>query len=243
MARVYKKTTSTTTMAAGRRKRVVASRPSKPMVVRGFTRTGGYYKRFTPRTQRFGELKFLDTALAATNITTVGTVNPNINVIAQGDGQSQRIGRKVVIKSIHFKGRLIKTNSSDPTFTFTTTRLILVQDKQANGQAFAVTDYLTSADYLSHKNLSNSNRFVCLLDQTFTMNNQAGAWDGSADQFGNVGKKWEKYIRCNIPIEYDTQASTGAIATQRSNSIALIMINDVNNASTLQYNCRIRYSD
>lgn len=243
MPKVYKKTTSTTTMAAGRRKRVMAGRPSRAMVVRGFTRTGGFYKRFTPRGQRFGELKFLDTALGQTAVTQAGAVYTNLNVVAQGDGQSQRIGRKIVIKSIYFKGIVQKDGAAATANTSDTVRIIVIQDKQANGQVFAATDYLDSANYLSHKNLANENRFKCLSDQTFSLSCPSGSYTGAAASFGEGRRTWEKYMRCNIPIEYDTTATTGAIATQRSNSIAVLAISESATISTIQYNCRIRYSD
>jgi len=57
-----------------------------------------------------------------------------------------------------------------------------------------------------------------------------------------AGKTYNQYIKCNFPIEYDASAATGAITTQRSNSVAVLMISQ-GGFCTFQYNTRIRYSD
>lgn len=212
----------------------------KPMVVKGYTRTAGYYGRFRGRRTGGGfggELKFLDTG-SSTLFTTAGAVNPNFVVIPQGVGESERIGRKVTIKSIYLKGVIVH-NPVTVNSAANTCRIMIIQDKQANGAVFAVTDVLETASYLAHRKLENINRFKILKDTTFSINSNSS--DGSAP--GEAQRPFTYYTRCNIPIEYDTTASTGAIATQRSNSIALLMIADTGTVTTFSYNCRVRYSD
>jgi len=225
-------------------KRAGSSRMAVVGAGRGFLRTGGYYGRFKGRAARSGgELKFLDTALAASAVAQAGTVAPNINVIPQDSTESGRIGRKVTIKSIWFKGMIQKDGAAATANTSDNVRIIVVQDKQANGAAFAVTDYLETANFLSHKNLANSNRFVCLSDQTFALSCPSGSYTGAAASFGEQRKTWNKYIKCNIPIEFDAAFADGRLATQRSNSVAVIYISESATISTIQYNVRIRYSD
>lgn len=200
---------------------------------KGFLRTGGYYGRFTkPSSAPTGETKFLDTSGVET-FTAAGLVTGNLNVIPQGDGQSERVGRKVEVKSIHVLAKLILSPTSAAVGA-NTVRVILIQDKQANGAAFTVTDYLTTQSDLSHKNLENSNRFHCYFDQRVEMN---------AFGVNELQHTFEKFVKCKIPIEFDSSAASGAIATQRSNSLAMLLIADTGLTTTFNYTVRIRYTD
>lgn len=219
-----------------RRKRVMARR--KPMVVKGYTRTGGFYGRFTGRragSARSAELKFLDTA-SSTLFTTAGAVNTNLNVIPLSTTESGRIGRKITIKSIHIRGDIIHNPISAVTAS-NLVRIIVIQDKQANGATFAVGDYLASANPLGHRQLSNTDRFRMLGDTTISLTSQAAESAG----YGEVRKKYTFYKKCNIDVEYN--GSNGVIAEQRSNSVAILMIADTGAVTTFSYNARIRYSD
>lgn len=210
--------------ATGARGKVMAKQ-------RGYVRTGGYYGRFN-RGRRTGfsgaELKFLDTSRTGT-VATAGVVDPNICTIIQDTTETGRIGRKVVIKSISVKGTLTLLGASGPTDKI---RMIMVQDQQANGATFAVTDLLETAGINAHYNLENQMRFKVLSDQTFAFHIQAAAT--------NVIRHLSRYYRCNIPMEYS--AATGAITEQRSNSVAILWITASGVASAIT-TTRIRYSD
>ena len=67
--------------------------------VPGRDRTGGFYGRYRGLDS---ELKFLDTEISTT-LDATGEALVNLNVVPQGDTQSSRQGRKIVIKSIHIK--------------------------------------------------------------------------------------------------------------------------------------------
>lgn len=213
-----------------RRKRVMARK--KPLIVKGYTRTGGYYGRFRGRRTRDGELKFKDFA-SSTAFQQAGAVNPDFTTVAQGVGETERIGKKIVVKSIYLRGVIVH----QPTAAISggnTVRIMIVNDKQANGAAFTVGQVLNPQSYLAHRNLENVDRFRVLRDSTFSMNSE-----GVNESQKNISM----YIKCNIPIEYDSSTTSGAIVSQRSNSIALLMIGDTNNVTVLSYNVRIRYAD
>lgn len=219
-----------------RRKRVMARR--KPMVVKGYTRTSGFYGRFTGRragSKSSEELKFLDTS-SSTIFAAAGAVNTNLNILPTGTGESARIGRKVVIKSIHIRGDIIH-NPSGLTNASNLVRIIVIQDQQANGATFTVTDYLTAAQVLSHRNLANIDRFKMLGDYTVAITAQSGDSASPAE----VRRKYKFYKRCNIPIEFSGVA--GTITEQRSNSLAILMIADTGVVTTFSYTARIRYAD
>jgi len=224
---------------AGVAKRQMAARTAVVGANRGYLRTGGYYGRFRGRrASSGGELKFVDTALASTIATIAGVVNPNLVVVPQNDTESGRIGRRITVKSIWFKGNLEIATSASVTSADDMVRLIVVQDQQANGAAFTVAQVLEGSTYNSFKNLENERRFRILSDQTFAVNAMSSFAAATCER--NI--KWHKYIKCNIPIDYDATAATGAIATQRSNSIAVLMISQ-QQVTNVTYNCRIRYSD
>jgi len=219
--------------SAGARGRITARN-------RGFVRVGGFYGRFRGRRTRDGELKFLDTLFASATVATTGLLSGSLNTIAQGDGESQRNGRKVVIKSIWVRGSIElnpdTTIAADQSADVI--RVVLVQDKQCNGASWAVTDYLVSNDYQSFKNLENSGRFNTLwsIEMGFTSGAGVnGAW-------GAATRPFNKFIKCSIPIEFDSSAATGAITTQRSNSLQMLAITR-DGVTAIALNCRIRYSD
>lgn len=185
------------------------------------------------------ELKFLDTAFTTTTVPVVGTITlTSANLIAQGTGESQRIGRKatIVALSVRYVVQIKPTTNSNNTDDGL--RLIVYHDKQANGAAPAVTDILKTADYLSYNNLANKDRFVTLKDDFTDMHSMAGG--GSTATFGEVGITKQVHLRCNIPVEFSGTA--GLLAEVRSNNIGILAISDSADVS-LEGLIRIRYSD
>lgn len=192
--------------------------------------------------QRGNERKFFDTAISFSfDATGEVPATGQLTLIPQGVTESTRVGRKCVIKSIHIRG----------TFTFTpgaTTSgvddvyLFVVLDKQCNGAAAAVTDVLTSnAMGQALTNLENSDRFVIL--KRFQQRLVSNAGVSTAFSRDQVPFEW--YKKVNIPIEYDSSASTGALTTIRSNNIFLLagsgLIGD--DVSTCDATCRLRFDD
>lgn len=224
-------------MAAAARTALVASQ-------RGFVRTGGFYGRYrrggrsTSCCGTQGELKFLDTARAAAAVATGGTVDTNLVVIPQDDTESGRNGRKVVVKNLWFHGELVVPNTVTNTADTDTIRLLVVQDKQANGAAFTAAQVMAQVDYIGFRNLENQSRFKILWDTSMTIN----ASTQVVNSTGDCSKQWSKYIKCNIPMYYDSTATSGAITTQRSNSVAVLAFTRAG-LMTLAYRCRIRYTD
>jgi len=156
-------------------------------------------------------LKFIDFTVAGQGTIAVPAVIKDITVIPQGVGQSERIGRKIVFKKIEIRGLLTVSASSDPV------RFVLIQDKQTNGAAFTVAEVMDN-DYsylpLNFRERENKERFKLLWDRTVIAN--------AAITGVNHIYKVFKTIKCNIPVVYDATASTGAVATQRINSVRLV---------------------
>ena len=122
-----------------------------------------------------------------------------------------------------------------------TVRMIMYLDKQANGAAAAVTDILESADWQSFNNLSNSGRFITLMDKSVILNYQNLASDGGGVVSStNTAREGAFYKMCNIPLEFS--ATTGAMGEIRSNNIGVLLIS-ANGQAKFESKIRLRFSD
>jgi hypothetical protein len=199
----------------------------------GYTRRSGYYGRYSPLGT---ELKFLDTTWNVNPSATGQIVLDSVNEVAAGTGESQRVGRKVTIKSINMRFVPNLNSTASAANTDDGMRVILYHDKQCNGAAPNVVDILESADYLSFNNLSNKNRFRILMDKYVDLSSASGI----SATFGKIAKTKQFYMKCNIPIEFSS--TTGGIAEIRSNNIGVLCISD-KGVSDVNGNVRIRFSD
>lgn len=104
------------------------------------------------------ESGFVDVATAVYALNTTGSVTL-LNTIAQGSTTSQRVGKKVMLKSVQIRGNV----TSDSTTTVAPWAFMIVYDRRPQGGAVpAVTDILTAATATAMNNDSNSNRFSIL---------------------------------------------------------------------------------
>ncbi len=193
---------------------------------RGFQRTGGYYGRYNNPTPG-NELKFHDTTSDDAVVASGGIINNSINLIAQGVSEKQRIGRKCTVVSIFAKITItLPTISSNAAIGVgDIVRIILYQDKQANGaNVGGLTQILEVAEYDSFRNLANSKRFVILKDKTYTLNRLVAASDTTTTIDSSQVLRFVTMSRTglNIPIEFDS--TTGAITEIRSNNLAFLYI-------------------
>lgn len=184
-------------------------------VVPGKTRTGGFYGKYNRPDD--GETKFFDTTVNF-SIDTTGEVPATglWNLIPQGVTESQRIGRKCVVKSIQYRGIMVYSpgaaaNAAD------VSHMYLVMDTQANGAAATVTDVLTSNNMgVALRNMDNAQRFKVLKHWKHTWNPGAGVTGAYAQQI----KHMEYFKKCEIPLVFDS--TTGAITEIRSNNIFIL---------------------
>lgn len=114
-------------------------------------------------------------------------------------------------------------------------RILIVQDKQANGVAPAVTDVLLTNEAASPNNLSNSRRFKTLLDYT----DKTG--------IGTAGPQVlyvNEYKKLDIPVEFNNGVA-GTIADITTNSIyAIVFCGNVGVANVAtNIIARVRFTD
>lgn len=209
----------------------------------GVARIGGFYGRFAGPG---AELKFLDTVRADATLALAGAViDDSLNHIPQGNTESERIGRKVVIRGLRLKGRIKNSPTTAQTTTDQRYRIIVYCDKQANGATAVVTDILETAVIDSFRNLANVQRFQILYDKTKNMimpavaQTAAGTFTTYSCEYGQ-----QFSMKLNLPIEFDNSATTGVITSIRSNNIGLLAMCSTNdNPPVFAYTVRIRYSD
>lgn len=222
----------------GRGSRTKHRYTNRPTYQAGYNRTGGYYGRFQPGGN---ELKFHDVVFSG-GIDATGEIAPGggtstaLNLISQGTTESQRIGRKCVIKRIDFKGDLtLATAIGSATYNIS-----LILDTQANGAYPNYTDVFETDSPRSFLNLANSQRFKIMKRWYGVINQTAG--DGSG-AYGSQRKVMKFNKACNIPIEFSS--TTGAITEIRSNNLFIMWDTDAGEDDAINVNMswRLRFSD
>lgn len=212
-----------------------SGRASTLGALRGRVRTAGYYGRFTGSG---GESKFHDKDVAIVGAT-AGGLDTSLNLVAQGAGESDRIGRKIVVKKLYCHW----TCFLDPTATAGSTsdilRIIFYVDKQANGAAATAAQILESGGsypYQAFRNLANVDRFTLLKDFTVALNAQGGTGASATE----TQKQGRFAINCNVPIEFD--GATGSLTEIRSNNIGCLVLGE-RAGSDFRAAIRVRYTD
>ncbi len=208
---------------------------------RGFVRVGGYYGRYSGSNP---EMKFKDTTVDDGVVAASMNVQTALLVIAEGNGESQRVGRKVTVKRIGWRYEVLLPTTATAADTSDVVRVVLVLDKQANGALPVATDVFEDDDYQSFNNLANSQRFRILMDKSYSIATPAGSGRGTTDtlSYGDnvITAQWHK--TCNIPIEYDNSATTGVITSIRSNNIFAV-VGSKSGVAGFRSKLRIRYTD
>ncbi len=201
-------------------------------------------KRFVKKKQTFPrqELKFVDTAEADSAIGAAGEIyEDSVVEIDQGTGDSNRVGRKVIVRSMHMRYSVSLPNTSAGGSTSDILRIIVYQDKQANGATAAVTDILEAANIFSFNNLSNKGRFRSLMDKTHNIGSTTGAGNGTTNVFGKKEEHYDWHSKdLSIPLEY--KGTGNAIADLTSNNIGILAVSE-GGLATLETNVRVRFTD
>ncbi len=190
-----------------------------------------------------GEKKFHDLDVDDAVIDAAGTIQTSLLTIAEGNGESNRVGRKIVIKSLHWRGLIgIPATATSGGAAADITRLIVYQDKQTNGAAATVLNILETANIHSFLNLSNSGRFVILFDRQYANNSQGAGGNGTTNftSENQLAFQWNKTLE--IPVEYDNSVTTGAIGSIRSNNIGMLFISSAG-TTVVDSKFRVRYTD
>lgn len=209
------------------------------------------------------EKKFFDTALAATGIGSSATcasgeVDPSLPAVAgtmistpaQGDGPSDRDGKRIVIKSVQVKGRisLPKAEGAVDILPPATMFVALVLDTQSNGatlnseDVFVNTTAQASSCVIPNRNLLYGSRFKVLKSDVFPLSvTSLAATAINAYHWAGQEVLFDWFLPLDLPINFK-DATTGVISNVSDNSLHMIaFVSDAALGATLAYNARIRF--
>lgn len=212
-------------------------------------RTGGY----VGIEKKFYDTSKAGTALVAPSDASGGEVDPTtggLNTVAQGDGESNRDGRSMVMHSIHINGTIFgnaQTNQStgdQPGHVV----VALVLDTQTNGAQLNSEDVFQNSGaqtYLAaspFRNLQYVKRFKVLKKYTMTIDPPEMVYDGTnIEQSG-----WDIPFTMNVDLKrlkVNFSSTTSAIANIVDNSLHLVAFcSSTDLAPAITYNARLRFS-
>lgn len=183
------------------------------------------------------ELKVFDVANSFT-IDATGEVpaTGQLNIITVGDTLNNRDGAVIQVKSIQMRGNVAFVPAAAATAA-TIAYIYIVQDRQCNGAAAAITDVLTSnAMNTALGNVPNQYRFKILKRIVLPLFASAGA----TTAYNNVSVPFDEYIKFPTPIEIRFTASAGAITDVASNNLFLLAGTDGLSDDTITVNATTR---
>lgn len=206
-------------------------------------RTGGYLGL---------ESKFIDTTVAETVILhdswAGGEMDPAANCLCaptQGNGESNREGRRIVVTQISLQGKVYRVNKSDQADAVgpTTVRVALVWDKQTNGAQMSAEQVYVDAGNraLQFRELEYIQRFQVMWSGTFTLTDGATFTDGAnTGTIGGTQHFFDVYKKCSIIVNFS--ANAGSVADIVDNSFHVICCTDgVGATDYIQYQARCRF--
>lgn len=212
------------------------------------------------------ENKFLDVfasalAIAAPTDCSGGEMQPEggctdcLSAPAQGDGPSNRDGKKIIVTSIFITGFLdytVQQDKADP-FVAPTVFVALVQDTQTNGTTISSEDVFTNPNDIASvnafplRNLVNSQRFKVLAHKTIqpgqTLVMTDHATNSSTMSCDANGKPFILSWKGTMPVRFNA-LTTADVANVVDNSLHLIAFCTSTTNSlpvTLSYNSRLRF--
>lgn len=204
-------------------------------------RTGGFRTGVGRGVNMSGlpELKTIDSgSVGPTNFSTAGAVLL-LNGVAQGDDYTNRIGRKITMKSILMRFSVF-SQATDNLQTGDILRVMIVYDNQSNGVAPTVANILQTASWDSPQNLDNRDRFLVLADKVF--NRPAAIYAAGVITAGQAGAASRKiYRKISLQTQFNgTGATVGSIA---GGSVYMLTISAYGAQYDYYSNCRIRFTD
>lgn len=225
-------------------------------------RTGGYdAKRHGPKRKSFSESYnpmhyvprgrggymqvrsakepgYVDLANADYKLDTTGSITL-LNTVPQGAGTSERIGKKILLKSLQMRGKAF----AGTTCLTADGAYIIVYDKRPTGVLPAITDVLVAVNSNAMNNDVNSGRFRILKRIDFIFIGNSGTAGQSTSETAHTA---DFFLSLKGLPQVFKAAGTGAIGDIEEGALYLISVGDTaagNAAATLSSRFRLRYMD
>lgn len=204
------------------------------------------------------EKKYYDTSKALTAITsptdaTGGELDPaTVNALsapAQGDTDTNRDGRKIVVKSVQVTGLVNVPAQANQTAADTgnVVFIALVQDTQTNGAQLNSEDVFTnpaaagSTAVTPLRNMLYSSRFKVLATTTLDMTNPALGYDGTNMEQNGLVRTFSFFKKLEMPVSFNSTTTAGVDAVVDNSLHLIAFTNSTALAPQLSYNARIRF--
>lgn len=196
-----------------------------------------------------GELKYVDvdgTIAQSIGNTAVWTNLGLLNGLSQGTTASQRVGRKVNMKSYYIRWGINPQITSIQSFAV---RFLCIYDKQANASAPNISDILEgnggAPTFFAPNNLSNRDRFITLADWTTpVITGPAGSTATNASVGAPAKAFGDWYKRLSLEVMFNG-TNGGTIGDITSGSVYLFACEYGVATANVQvaFYSRIRYTD
>jgi hypothetical protein len=222
----------------------------------GYVRRSGVYGRFGRRYKGGrviatpGEDKFLDGVTGTWVVAGLAGINVwnSLNLIDQGTGECQMIGRIVHIKSVYIRTMIRLPDTINASLNQVpgrdTIKLMIVLDRQANGTSATYNNVYEDPDINSLRDLENSKRFTIVKTMMKTIATTVNH-DGTSYFHSEKRAILNCYVNLKkgIKIEYSPQAGGNRVIGEvRSNNL-LVMAISTNGIIQINGRFRVRYSD
>lgn len=177
---------------------------------------GVRYGGYGPGVNR--EYKYVDSGTLVGPMDNVGQTQL-IAVVPQGAGQTQRVGRKIMWRSIQYRIQVI----SDVATVNNVARWMIVYDRQPNKVLAQVTDILESASPYAFLKDENRDRFLVLKDKTVQLIGSSTVLGQQTDKTAYFQKGYLKLTRKQLQSIFST-LGTGAFGDITTGSLILLSI-------------------
>lgn len=219
---------------------------------RGFARSSGLQRRINsvgarPASRNSPELKNVDVTSSISIPSATGTFGTPVllNGIDNGAGNSQRVGRKVALKSLLLRWVFALPSATLANGQLGPIRMLIFYDKNPDGLIPGITDVLDTSSIIGLNNLGNSDRFIILMDKVVDQTT-LGFRPDFAGSFSFAGKEFIKFPGTGLEMQFigtgPTIASIGCGAIYYSFVTTAGTIN-AGNFSRIDFQSRIRYTD
>lgn len=182
--------------------------------------SGRYTSRMSARLQRAPgvprESGYVDLALATYALDTTGSI-VLLATVAQGASVNQRVGKKILWKSLQCRGSIFNRTTG----VVNDTALMVVYDKRPTGALPTITDILVTANSNAFNNDANSGRFRILkrMDEVLIGNTTTPAT-------GQEEKDCSFFLDLKGLQGVFKAAGTGAIGDIEEGAIYLVTVGD-----------------
>lgn len=182
------------------------------------------------------ETGYVDLAFATYNLDTTGSI-ALVATIAQGASVNQRVGKKIMLKSLQVRGYLQNGAAS----YFNDCAVILVYDRRPTGSLPAITDVLVTANSSAFNNDANSGRFKIIRRWDFELIGNVTGTLATQQLTDCTAKTADDFVKLKgLPTVFKA-AGTGAIGDIEEGALYVITVgNNVAGTTAAQANLAFR---